>query len=59
MLFLIPDEFCNVTHLIIHMKKSNLLSEGSLPNSVKILEKWFGLGGSWLKSLLMMLLCCC
>jgi len=29
---------------MIHMKKSNLLSEGSLPSLVKILEKWFGLG---------------
>lgn len=43
--FFIPDEPSSVTHPMTHMKNQISLND-PLPSLGKLLEKWFGLGGS-------------
>ena len=49
----IPDESPNVTRLMIHMKNQITILNDPLPSLREILGRWFGSGGCWVKSLLM------
>ena len=52
----VPDESSNVTSLMTHRKCHISALNNPLPSLGETLGKWFDSGGSWLKSLLMMLL---
>ena len=52
----ISDESSNITRLINHMKNQIFALSDPLPSLDDLLEKWFGVGSSWLKHLLITLL---
>ena len=52
----ISDESSNITCLINHTKNQIFALSDSLPSLDDLLEKWFGMGSSWLKYLLITLL---